>query len=163
MDPIPPDPQLLARYTQALEAALAAAEQERSIGARYALLMQELLQAAGPHREQLRSLAAAAPSPAPDDPAAAVFLRLVQGAEDAPKAPRASELATLLHAGHLLLVFFWLRDRTEGQRATQELLALCRDMLALLGPALILPPVARGLTRLAGILSTMLDGSTPTR
>jgi AcrR family transcriptional regulator len=78
-----------------------------------------------------------------------LFLAVVQGASDAPKAPQDRDLATLLYAAHLLLILFWLHDRSEQSRATRELLVLARPLLGLTRRLLRLPPLAQILARLA--------------
>ncbi len=89
------------------------------------------------------------------------FVTVVTGATDAPREPQVSNLATVLYGMHLGLILFWLQDRSPEARTTYELLAFARDMLALMRPILVLPPVAKALVRLAGILGPMFgDDST---
>jgi AcrR family transcriptional regulator len=84
----------------------------------------------------------------------AAFETLVTTAADAPRLPaQSSELAQLLYTGHLLVILFWLYDRSAEGRATRHLIDLIRDGLALARPALVLPPVAKALTRLTATLS----------
>jgi len=78
----------------------------------------------------------------------AAFVRVVTGAADAPKEPQAGQMATVLYGLHLGLLLFWLHDRSAESRATWEMLALTRELLALVRPALRLRPVARSLARL---------------
>ena len=84
-----------------------------------------------------------------------VFERVVSGASDAPKRGQAEQMTTLLYAAHLLFVLFWLQDRSLNQAKTQELLGFAQEMLGRLRPVLGLPPVARPLTKLAGIIGPM--------
>ena len=79
----------------------------------------------------------------------ALFLEVVQGARDAPKAPRDRDLATVLYAAHLLLILFWLHDRSPQSHATYELLALARPLLALTRRLLHLRLIAQILAQLA--------------
>jgi AcrR family transcriptional regulator len=78
-----------------------------------------------------------------------VFLTVVTGATDAPRERQARQLATVLYAIHLALLLFWLHDRSPDHRASDDLLKLVRDTLALIRPVLRLPPVAKALARLA--------------
>jgi hypothetical protein len=55
----------------------------------------------------------------------------------------------VLYAAHLLLILFWLHDRSVQNHATQELLGLARTLLALTRRLLRLPPIARILARFA--------------
>ncbi len=84
-----------------------------------------------------------------------VFLEVVRGATDPPRDRQARDLATILYAVHLLLVLFWLQDRSPGQRATDEMLSVIRDMVARLRPALRIPVVSRPLARLARVMEPM--------
>jgi AcrR family transcriptional regulator len=76
------------------------------------------------------------------------FANVVTGADDAPQGPQAGQMATVLYGLHLGLLLFWLHDRSANSRATWEMLAFTREMLALVRPALRLRPVARALARL---------------
>jgi AcrR family transcriptional regulator len=121
-----------------------------------------------PHRESLAALFGA--GLAPDAPTQvlgpnvggirerviAVFGRVVEGATDRPRSPATVvQLTTVLYAGHLALVLFWLQDRTEGQKATADLIDWGRESLARLRPILGLPWVAKSLSRLASILGPL--------
>ncbi len=84
-----------------------------------------------------------------------IFGTVISGATDAPKPAQAAHLATLFYAAHLLIVLFWLQDRSTGQAKTAELLRFARETLGRLRPLLGLPPVAKPLARLAGIVGPM--------
>lgn len=88
-----------------------------------------------------------------------VFERVVSGASDAPKRGQVEQMTTLLYAAHLLFVLFWLQDRSEGQAKTRELLGFAQEMLGRLRPVLGLPPVAKPLAKLAGIIGPMFGPS----
>lgn len=120
-----------------------------------------------PHREALGALFAV--GLAPDSEVAVlgegasgvrdvvwrVYREVVRGATDTPRPRQEEQITTLFYAAHLLLVLFWLQDRTPGQTATADLLAFTEETLGRLRPVLGLPPVAKPLTRLARILSPM--------
>lgn len=93
-------------------------------------------------------------------------LSIVMGSSDAPREPQCRDLATLFYSTHLLLVLFWLQDRSPEQRSTFELLTYIRNMIGLLRPVLAVRPVGKSVARLARILSPMFgppfgDGGTP--
>lgn len=125
----------------------------------------------GPHRETMGALFAA--GLAPDSPVAVlgegvaglreqvrlIFLTVCTGASDAPKRGQAEQLATLFYAAHLLLILFWLQDKSEGQARSRELLEFAQEMIGRLRPVLGLPPVARPLARLAQIIGPMFGPS----
>lgn len=126
---------------------------------RFAWIMQRKLDRLTPYREILSVLFSAGPTSQSGIAVLSertaetrrvvgtIFLALVQGSSDAPKPAQVPELATVLYAAHLLLILFWLHDRSPQNRATQELLALARPLL-ILGRRLIrVPGFARILTR----------------
>ena len=84
-----------------------------------------------------------------------IFQGVISGATDAPKPAQTDQLATLFYAVHLLIVLFWIQDRSAGQARTYELLKFGREILGRLRPLLGLPPVAKPLARLAGIVGLM--------
>jgi len=134
---------------------------------RFASAMEVHLRRLRAHRETMGALFAA--GLAPDSEVAvlgdsvagirsriwSVFERVVTGASDAPKRGQAEQMTTLLYAAHLLFVLFWLQDRSANQAKTQELLGFAQEMLGRLRPVLGLPPVARPLTKLVGIIGPM--------
>ena len=85
-----------------------------------------------------------------------LFIEVVTGATDAPRGSQVGNIATILYGLYLGLVLFWLQDRSPGTKTTFELLSFTRDMLALVRPLLVVPPVASALARLARILGPML-------
>lgn len=87
------------------------------------------------------------------------FHKLVRDATDAPRERQARQLATVLYALHLALLLFWLHDRSLNQRATDDLIKLARDTLALVRPVLRLPPIAKALARLAQAIEPMFGGT----
>jgi AcrR family transcriptional regulator len=85
-----------------------------------------------------------------------VYFEVVSGATDGMKGDQAEEFTTLIYAAHLLLVLFWLQDRTKGQRATQDLLDLGHDVLGRFRFFLRLPQVRSLMNRLVRILIPMV-------
>jgi AcrR family transcriptional regulator len=85
-----------------------------------------------------------------------VFYLVVTGASDRLTGKVAEDVATLLYAAHLLLILFWLQDRTDSQKATSELLTLAGDVLARYRFLLRIPQVAQTLSRFAAILTPLL-------
>jgi AcrR family transcriptional regulator len=87
------------------------------------------------------------------------FYDLVRGATDAPRERQAHQLATVLYALHLALLLFWLHDRSPDQRATDDLIKLARDTLALVRPVLRVPPISKALARLARAIEPVFGGA----
>jgi AcrR family transcriptional regulator len=83
------------------------------------------------------------------------FLAVIAGAKDAPGARQSRELATALYAGHLMIILFWLQDRSENQSKTYELIAFAEETLGRVRPALLLPMTARILTKFIRIIGPM--------
>jgi AcrR family transcriptional regulator len=81
----------------------------------------------------------------------AVFHEAVTGASDAPKPADAAALGRLLYVLHLAIILWWLLDKSAGQRATTDLLALLERFLPMATVALHLPP-ARAFVRAADAL-----------
>lgn len=80
------------------------------------------------------------------------FTALVSKATDAPREAQVEQITLIFYSAHLLAILFWLYDRTPKCKATADLLDFAHDVLQLLRPVLILPPVAKSLARLTTIL-----------
>lgn len=87
------------------------------------------------------------------------FYGLVRSATDAPRERQARQLATVLYALHLALLLFWLHDRSPDQQATDELIKLAHDTLALMRPLLRVPPISKALARLARAIEPVFGGT----
>lgn len=132
-----------------------------SIADRFEWIMRNKLARLVPYRTAFGALFGAALTPQSDvavlgsrtseirERVSNIFLQVVTGASDAPRPQQARDLGMVLYAAHLLLILFWLHDRSPESRATDELLTLSRDMLARIRPILRLPPIAKTLARFA--------------
>ena len=87
-----------------------------------------------------------------------VFTVVIAGATDAPREPQIRDFAILAYSVHLLLILFWLYDRSPNAKATHDLLAFASDGFGLVRPFLLLPPFAKSSARLAEILATVFGG-----
>jgi AcrR family transcriptional regulator len=137
---------------------------------RFEQIMRAKLAQTAPYRELFQSLLGVALAPQAElgvlsahtsdvrEQAGHSFYLLVTGATDAPRERQAHDLATLLYAGHLGLLLFWLYDRSPGQRATEELLEFSRDTLKFGRRLLRLPPVAGALARFARAIEPVFGG-----
>lgn len=127
-----------------------------SVGERWAALERTRFKVLAPHRRTLLALVQAAFDPESDlgvlSPATAsvrarwqeLHLAVVRGATHL-KVP-ADELARLLYAVDLLLVVYWIQDRSSSTRATRDLID---RLAALIDLAVALPGVAGAITGLA--------------
>jgi hypothetical protein len=89
-----------------------------------------------------------------------IIAAVATGAMDAPHAKQINDVATILYGLQLILVLFWLQDRSEGQTTTRNALTFVRDALTMLRPMLRIPPISTMLTRLASILGSMFGNDT---
>jgi AcrR family transcriptional regulator len=163
------DAMVLALYERMVEELVQEVEAlpAQTLGRRWALAERADLARLAPHRETLSGLFSAGLSPSSPVQVLgettrplrrrmhALFAQLLAGAKDAPKASLHAPLTTLFYAAHLLLVLFWLQDRTGDQRATAALIAFGEEMIGRLPLLLKLPWVAPSLVRLAGILGPL--------
>ena len=77
---------------------------------------------------------------------------LVLASDDALPDPKALELAIALYTFHMLVIIFWLYDRSPEQASTLKLLNLTRELFKLLRPLFFLPMVPQGIAKLAEIV-----------
>lgn len=77
---------------------------------------------------------------------------LVLDSDDALREPAAGDLGVVLYMFHMLLIVFWLYDRSPGQVKTERLLAFWHEMFKLLRPMFFLPMVPQGFAKLARIV-----------
>ncbi len=87
------------------------------------------------------------------------FERAVTQASDAPRS--GLPLARLLYWLHLLVILFWLQDRSADQQATDRLMAWGARVGRLLSPAMRLPPVAAAVRELDEIVRTSTETQPP--
>ena len=150
-------------YVQALPAA--------PLADRFALAMHAKIGQIAPYRDAFGALFGAALTPSSSvavlgdqtsdirERVGHAFYNLVRDATDAPRERQARQLATVLYALHLALLLFWLHDRSPGQRATDDLIKLARDTLALVRPVLRVPPISKALARLARAIEPVFGGT----
>jgi len=150
MEALPPG-QLADRYRQSLEAALAGLAGQRA--ETQALFAAALAKDAD--FDLMRGEAAQALSRA--------YQRLVLESQDALPEAKALELGIALYTIHMLVILFWLYDRSPDQASTGKLIRLAHELFKLLRPLFILPLIPGGIAKLAAIvlpeLRRPLDGA----
>jgi AcrR family transcriptional regulator len=115
--------------------------------ARFRFALQASLGVLAPHRDTLAALAPVLVGDADEGlfaPATAFSRRRVQavfdeavlGASDAPAPDDAAALGRILYLVHLAVILWWLLDKSPGQSATGELLAMIERMLPMAALAL---------------------------
>jgi len=137
------------------------------MGQRFAGALNETLDLLQPYREALSSLFAVGLTANSEmavlgDRASGVragmwelYRGVVAGASDAPKGKQCEQISTLLYSGHLLVILFWMQDRSEEQAKTRDLIKFAGRMLQRVRPFLGLRMVATPLAQLNQILLPM--------
>jgi AcrR family transcriptional regulator len=163
---------VLAHYTQL---SLASVDQinnlpPATIADLYAQVMRAKIEQITPYRDSLGALFSSAMNPNSDvavlgmntailrERMISALTDMIAKATDKPRAVPPEQLATLLYSGQLLIILFWLYDRTPNAKATQQLLDLAHDGLLMARPALMLPPVVKAVARLAVIVEPVFGG-----
>src|SRR5579883_2288091 len=78
-----------------------------------------------------------------------IFRQVLAGAKDAPNERDIDHLTTLFYAAYLLMMLFWVQDRSPEQENTAKLLKFTEENLARLRPLLKVPVVTRSAGALA--------------
>ena len=160
--------QLMAEQTDAAISDLA----QGSIADRFIATMNARLENAGPYRQAFEALfgtimtpgarAALLGAEAGDirRKAEYAFIRLVENSTDALKSAQAQNFGKLLYAIHFAVIFYWLQDRSENQKMTQDLLDfICRGLPMLrrgMKLRIISAQVARFIRIVEGVFGTSL-------
>ena len=84
-----------------------------------------------------------------------LFRQVLAGAKDSPPVRDLDSFTTLLYAAYLLLMLFWIQDKSEGQQNTERLLRFAEETLGRVRPLLAVPVFARSAANLARILAPM--------
>jgi AcrR family transcriptional regulator len=87
-----------------------------------------------------------------------VFEEAVALADDAPRPPLAGALGRLLYLVHLLVLLWWLLDKSAKQRATATLVTLTQQLLPSAAMTLRLPPVRRFVVAVDQLIREALFG-----
>jgi AcrR family transcriptional regulator len=91
-----------------------------------------------------------------------VFENAVAGSSDAPKPPMAAALGRLFYLVHLVVLLWWLLDKTPKQRATAALVALTEQLLPSAALTLRLPPIRRFVIAIDELIREGLFGNAAT-
>ena len=131
------------------------------LSARFTAAMQADIKRLTPYRSAVGALFGAAFSPESEvsllgEKAApgrqivqAAFAAVVIDATDVSSSQLREDLGKLLYAIHLLMVLYWLQDRTRDQKATQEMIGFAGQTLGRLRLFLRLPGIPRLLSDFA--------------
>ncbi len=87
----------------------------------------------------------------------AALERLALESDDALRGPQARDMAAALFITLMLVLIFWCYDRSPGQKSTESLLSLVRDLFAQLRPLYFLPMAPGLIARLARIAQPLSE------
>jgi AcrR family transcriptional regulator len=85
-----------------------------------------------------------------------VFERVVKEASDAPGSAQAAALGHLLYLVHLMVLLWWLLDKSASQRSTGKLVALLRQLLPAASLSLKVPSIKRFIVSLDELIREAL-------
>jgi AcrR family transcriptional regulator len=135
-----------------------------SLAKRYPAALSQCLESLTPHRGMLSALFSAglsitSPVSVLGEETADVrsmmwttYNNLLKGCTDAPKGKQIDQVTTLMYAGHLITVLFWIQDRSDGQANTKKLLKFSEKGIKLARPFLRVRVVTNLLTEFCGIV-----------
>lgn len=87
------------------------------------------------------------------------YHQLVLSSEDALRDPKAIQLAVSLYTFHMMILIFWLYDRSPEQQVTHRLVDFVHELFKILRPMFILPMVPQAIAKLSHIIMPSLDTS----
>lgn len=85
------------------------------------------------------------------------YHQLVLSSDDALKEPKALQLSVALYTFHMLVIIFWLYDRTPNQKATHKLTHFVHELFKILRPMFILPMVPQAIAKLSAIIMPSVE------
>ena len=143
-----------------------------TVAERYFAVMSAKVEQLHPHEDMVSALFAAAmratnPQVEPSDistgtsdPMYQTFAQVVAEASDAPtKEASITQLTMMLYSFHILVILFWLYDRTDEKQATQHFVSFLREFFKMVRPMLVMPMLSKALTKLAQIMMLVFGGA----
>jgi hypothetical protein len=73
------------------------------------------------------------------------------------RSPKAEQMGVMLYTFHMLLLLFWLYDRSENQAATQKLINFVHELFKMLRPMFFLPMIPQAIAKLSAIVMPSLQ------
>lgn len=143
-----------------------------SIAKRFAAIVRANLAHLAPYRESFGAITGVALNPSSEAGVLSermaylrqrtwrLFREVVAGAKDAPAERDIDHVTTLFYAAYLLLMLFWVQDKSPAQQNTGKILKFAEDAIGRLRPLLALPVFSHSAANLAKILAPMF-GSGP--
>lgn len=85
------------------------------------------------------------------------YHQLILGSDDALREPKAQQLGIVLYTFHMLIILFWLYDRTPDQQATHKLRHFIYELFKLLRPMFMFPIIPKAIAKLSQIMMPQDD------
>ena len=138
---------------------------------RYLTVLQHTLKELGDYRFALMALFGAAMHPDSGLPLMGIdnnpvsrqlteaYHQLILSSEDALRDPKAIQLSVSLYTFHMMILIFWLYDRSPEQQATHRLVNFVHELFKILRPMFILPMVPQAIAKLSHIIMPTLESS----
>ncbi len=80
------------------------------------------------------------------------YHQLILTSDDALREPKAQQLGIVLYTFHMLIILFWLYDRTPDQQATDKLRHFIYELFKLLRPMFMFPIIPKAIAKLSQIM-----------
>jgi len=90
------------------------------------------------------------------------YYQLVIGSKDSLRSPKAEQMGVVLYTFHMLILLFWLYDRSENQASTQKLLGFVHELFKMVRPMFMLPVIPQAIAKLSAIVMPNLQPATDT-
>jgi AcrR family transcriptional regulator len=131
---------------------------------RYTQVLEKTIQILHPHRRALMALFGVAMHPesgislmgTDDNP---ISRRMSQGyhqlvlqSDDALRQPKAEQMGVVLYTFHMLVMLFWLYDRSNQQSSTVKLIGFVHELFKMLRPMFFLPVIPQAIAKLSRIV-----------
>ena len=85
------------------------------------------------------------------------YHRLVIESDDALRSPKAEQMGVVLYTFHILILLFWLYDRSDEQQSTQKLLHFVHELFKMIRPMFFLPMIPQAIAKLSAIVMPNLN------
>lgn len=85
------------------------------------------------------------------------YRNLVLESEDALRDPKAQHMGVTLYTFHMLILLFWLYDRSPEQSASLKLISFVYEIFKAIRPLFMFPMIPNAIGKLAGIMLPMSE------
>lgn len=85
------------------------------------------------------------------------YRQVVLGSQDSLREPKATQMGVVLYTFHMLVLLFWLYDRSDNQASSTKLLNFVHDLFKMLRPMFFLPMIPQAIAKLSQIVMPNLE------